>query len=64
MAKVTATSGGEASGGDCVDVDGVDGVDLGLMVWLFVDSFSCFGWTGCLIFDILHRSMRYTRKKK
>ena len=64
MAKVTTTGAGEAGGGDWVDVDGVDGVDLGLVVWLFVDSFSCFGWTGYLIFDILRGSVRCACKKK
>ena len=51
MVKVTATSGGEAGGGDCddVDVDGIDGVDLGLVVWLFVNSFSCFIWVDGLL---------------
>ena len=49
MVKVTATSGGEAGGGDCDDVDGIDGVDLGLVVWLFVNSFSCFIWVDGLL---------------
>ena len=53
MAKGTATSGSDCD-------DGVDGVNLGLVVvWLFVDNFSCFGWADVLIFDILRGSVRY-----
>ena len=51
----------QSDGKSADGIDGIDGVDLGLVVWLFVDSFSCFGWTGFLIFNILRGLVRYVR---